>query len=96
MSKKEKKTNKEEVKEEMKYRINAVRTVMTISLKRSCKLGIEHLAGLDEHEFMAGLLMAVVDVTIPVLKLDRTLPKSFVIDIVIDLLKTLRDIDYDD
>lgn len=96
MSKKEKKTNKEQAEAKAKYRMSAVRTVMTMSLKRSYKVGVEHLAGLNEYEYIAGLLMAVVDVTISVLKFDRSIPKSMAIDMVIDLLKTLREIDYDE
>ena len=96
MNKKTKKTKKEDANEEVKFRVNAVRTVMTMSLKRSFRVGKEHLAGLNEHEFIAGLLMAIVDATISILKIDRSIPKSMAIDMVIDLLKTLRDVNYDE
>lgn len=91
MNKKTKKTKKEDSQKEMEFRVNAVRTVMTMSLKRSYKVSKEHLPNIDEHEFIAGLLMAVVDAIYPILGIDRTTPRSWVLDMVIELLKGLKE-----
>lgn len=90
MNNKTKKTKKEDSQKDMEFRVNAVRTVMTMSLKKSYKVSKEHFPKLDEHEFIAGLLMALVDATYPILGIDRTTPRSWVLDMVIDLLKGLK------
>lgn len=96
MNKKTKKTNQEEAVKALMFRVNAVRTVMTLSIKRGYNIGKEHISGLDEHEFISGLLMAVVDATILILNLDRSAPKVLTIEMLIELLKELKDINYEE
>lgn len=99
MSNKTKKTKKEDADNELKFRVdevrtvrvNAVRTVMTMSLKRGFRAGKKHFPKLDKYEFVAGLLMAVIDATISILGIDRTIPRSLVIGMVINMLEGLKE-----
>ena len=68
---------------------------MTLSLGNSYKMAKKHLPELDEHEFVAGLLMALVDTSCLILGFDKNLPKKWAIDIIIDLLKNLKNVPYD-
>lgn len=90
MSKKNKKNKEEEANKALRFRVSAVRSVMTMSLERSYKMGKTHFPELTEHEFIAGLLMALIDATSSILDFSKDMPKSLVAGVIIDLLNDLK------
>lgn len=88
---KEKKSKRKESFNSFRFRVKTVRSVMTESLKGAFETGKTHFPGLTEHEFMAGLMMALVDATYSILGFSKIVPKSFVIGVIIDLFKDLKD-----
>lgn len=93
---KEKKSKKKEADKALRFRVSAVRDVMAVTLRRNYSIAKNHLPGLSEHEFIAGLSMGLVDASCSILGLDKNMPKNWTIDIIIDLLKTLKDIPNDE